>query len=107
MTGGAEGAVLDTTALLHWPLERLAGGVCCPSQLDELERLSPARRMLVEAAQIEWMNPSPAHLEAATSAAASTGDLPGFQRLTSRSWPCPLACSARWSPMTIASRTWP
>ena len=50
MTGGAEGAVLDTTALLHWPLERLAGGVCCPTQLDELERLSPARRMLVEAA---------------------------------------------------------
>ncbi len=76
MTGGAEGAVLDTTALLHWPLERLAGGVCCPTQLDELERLSPSRRMLVEAAQIEWMNPSPAHFEAATSAAASTGDLP-------------------------------
>ena len=72
--GGAEGAVLDTTALLHWPLERLAGGVCCPGQLDELERLSPARRMLVEAAQIEWMNPSPAHIEAATSAAASTGE---------------------------------
>ena len=76
MTGGAEGAVLDTTALLHWPLERLAGGVCCPAQLDELERLSPARRMLVEAAEIDWMNPSPDQLEAAKSAAASTGDLP-------------------------------
>ncbi|MGB1432699.1 MAG: NOB1 family endonuclease [Candidatus Poseidoniaceae archaeon] len=76
MSGGAEGAVLDTTALLHWPLERLAGGVCCPGQLDELERLSPARRMLVEAAQIEWMNPGPRDLEAAKSAAAATGDLP-------------------------------
>ena len=76
MSGGAEGAVLDTTALLHWPLERLAGGVCCPGQLDELERLSPARRMLVESAQIEWMNPSPEQLDAAKEAAAETGDLP-------------------------------
>ncbi|HII19190.1 MAG TPA: nucleotide-binding protein [Candidatus Poseidoniaceae archaeon] len=76
MAGGAEGAVLDTTALLHWPLERLAGGVCAPSQLDELERLSPARRMLIEAAQLEWMNPTPAQLEHAQSAAAATGDLP-------------------------------
>ena len=76
MGGGAEGAVLDTTALLHWPLERLAGGVCAPSQLDELERLSPARRMLIEAAQLDWMNPTSSQLDDAKSAAAATGDLP-------------------------------
>lgn len=76
MSEGAAGAVLDTTALLHWPLDQLRGGVCCASQLGELERLSPARCMLVEAADLDWMNPSPAQLEAAKAAAAATGDLP-------------------------------
>lgn len=73
----AEGpGVLDSTALLHWPLERLAKGVCSPLQLEEVERLSPARRLLVEGATIDWRTPSEGDLRTAREAAAASGDLP-------------------------------
>lgn len=67
--------VLDTAALLHWPPARLAGGVCAPSQLGELERLSPARTMLVEAADIVWRSVSSSAIEQAKSCAGASGDL--------------------------------
>ncbi|MGB1098710.1 MAG: NOB1 family endonuclease [Poseidonia sp.] len=67
--------VLDTAALLHWPPSRLAGGVCAHSQRQELERLSEARSMLIDAAELEWRSPTPAALEAAKAAATASGDL--------------------------------
>lgn len=67
--------VLDTAALLHWPPNRLAGGVCATSQRQELERLSTARAMLVETADIQWRVPAPASLNDAKSAASASGDL--------------------------------
>ena len=68
--------VLDTAALLHWPPQQLAGGVCAPSQVRELERLSPARALLVESADLEWRSVSRAALEQAKACAKATGDLP-------------------------------
>jgi UPF0271 protein len=68
--------VMDTAALLHWPPQRLAGGVCAPSQVQELERLSPARALLVESADLEWRSVSKDALEQAKAAAKVTGDLP-------------------------------
>ncbi|MAH90578.1 MAG: hypothetical protein CMA11_02285 [Euryarchaeota archaeon] len=65
--------VLDTAALLHWPAERLQGGIVTHSQLDELRKLSPERAMLVESIEMEWMSVGTGDAE---SAAASTGDLP-------------------------------
>ena len=67
--------VLDTAALLHWPPNRLAGGVCASSQRQELERLSTARAMLIETADIQWRTPSPRSLDDAKSAASASGDL--------------------------------
>ena len=67
--------VLDTAALLHWPPVRLAGGVCAPSQRAELERLSPARTMLVEAADILWRRASASAMEQAKACAGASGDL--------------------------------
>ena len=67
--------VLDTAALLHWPPNRLAGGVCATSQRQELERLSTARAMLIETADIQWRVPAPASLKDAKSAASTSGDL--------------------------------
>lgn len=67
--------VLDTAALLHWPPTRLSGGVCAHSQRQELERLSAARSMLIEAADLQWRAPSPAALEEAKTAASASGDL--------------------------------
>ena len=66
---------MDTAALLHWPPNRLAGGVCATSQRQELERLSTARAMLIETADIQWRVPAPASLNDAKSAASTSGDL--------------------------------
>jgi rRNA maturation endonuclease Nob1 len=65
--------VLDTAALLHWPVERMVGGIVAHSQLEELRRLSPQRAMLIESIDIEWMSMGTSDAE---SAAATTGDLP-------------------------------
>jgi rRNA maturation endonuclease Nob1 len=67
--------VLDTAALLHWPPARLAGGVCAYSQRSELERLSPARMMLVESADILWRDVPSSAIEQAKTCASTTGDL--------------------------------
>ena len=58
---------MDTAALLHWPVARLNGGVCAVSQLEELQRLSEARLMLVETADIQWRSPSHEALEQASA----------------------------------------
>jgi len=68
--------VLDTAALLAWPLEALLDGVCAPSQLAEVERLSPSRALL-----IEFQGPriqAPLSLDPATRAAKDTGDFSGL-----------------------------
>ena len=67
--------VLDTAALLHWPVNRLVGGIVAHSQLDELRKLSPERAMLVESIDMNWMS---CGLGEATEAASMTGDLPGL-----------------------------
>ena len=65
--------VLDTAALLHWPAERLQGGIVTHSQLDELRKLSPGRAMLLESIEMEWMSMGTGDAE---DAASKTGDLP-------------------------------
>ena len=65
--------VLDTAALLHWPVEKLAGNLVANSQMAELENLSPERAMLVEALDLRWESPDTKDAEIA---AAKTGDLP-------------------------------
>ena len=65
--------VLDTAALLHWPVEKIAGNLVANSQMAELENLSPERAMLVEALDLRWESPDTKDAEIA---AAKTGDLP-------------------------------
>ena len=62
--------VLDTAALLHWPVERLSGGLVSHSQLEELEKLSPQRAMLVQSIELEWLTVATKDAEIA---AANTG----------------------------------
>lgn len=64
--------VLDTAALLHWPVEKIAGNLVANSQMAELENLSPERAMLVEALDLRWESPDTKDAEIA---AAKTGDL--------------------------------
>ena len=39
--------VLDTAALLYWPVTEIVGGICSVSQQAELEKVSPQRYMLI------------------------------------------------------------
>lgn len=68
--------VLDTAALLHWPMSRLRGAHAVPSQLKELMRLSEARGLLIESSEVIWMHPSREAIGQARAAASVTGDLP-------------------------------
>ena len=68
--------VLDTAALLHWPVSKLTGNVCAVSQQFELERVSPQRWMLVQALDIDWKEVTTEWLNLARGCAAKSGDLP-------------------------------
>ena len=68
--------VLDTAALLAWPLEALSAGICAPSQIAELDRLSPSRALLIESQGPRFQ--APQSLDAAISAAQQTGDHSGL-----------------------------
>ncbi|MCH1540681.1 MAG: hypothetical protein L7S56_04505 [Candidatus Poseidonia sp.] len=68
--------VLDTAALLHWPLERLSGGICASSQRRELESVSETRSLLLEAANLDWRDAPPSWLDRAKQVASTSGDLP-------------------------------
>jgi rRNA maturation endonuclease Nob1 len=68
--------VLDTAALLHWPMNQLAGGICAESQRRELSQLSEARSMLIDAADLQWQDAPQDWIERAKQAASQSGDLP-------------------------------
>jgi UPF0271 protein len=70
--------VLDTAALLAWPLEMLMGGICAESQLDEVERLSPSRHMMLESQGPRFETPNQAAIELANQASQETGDFSGL-----------------------------
>jgi len=77
-TGMAAGEVLDTAALIAWPLERMRGSLVVPSQRAELSRISPDREMLLDAAGMEWVTPGPTALARASDIATDTGDMAGL-----------------------------
>ncbi|SVD79531.1 uncharacterized protein METZ01_LOCUS432385 [marine metagenome] len=74
----AAGEVLDTAALIAWPLERMRGSLVVPSQRAELARISPDREILLEAAELEWGTPGQTALSRASDIAATTGDMAGL-----------------------------
>jgi len=71
--------VLDTAALIHWPLEMLHGAVV-PNQREEFVRLAPFREITLDVADLDWQTPSPDFLEQASTIANSTGDLAGLSK---------------------------
>ena len=72
--------VLDTAALLNWPLSKLQGSVV-PKQRDELLRIAKEREYLIDAAQLDWQTPSTKFLEDATNLATTTGDIAGLSEV--------------------------
>ena len=70
--------VLDTAALLSWPVELLVNGLCATSQLGEIQRLSPARHLLIESQGPRFEEPTSAAIDSARAASQHTGDLTGL-----------------------------
>ena len=70
--------VLDTAALINWPIESLHGGYVVENQRLELSRFSPERMLSIEAANLTWMSPSVESINQATKISHETGDLDGL-----------------------------
>jgi len=70
--------VLDTAALLAWPVERMRGGLVVPSQRSELLHISPDRELTLEAAELIWETPGEEALAKARELATTTGDMAGL-----------------------------
>ena len=77
----ADMEVLDTAALLSWPVQMLVNGLCATSQLSEVQRLSPARHLLVEAQGPSFVEPTPSAIEMAMEASQETGDFAGLSKV--------------------------
>ncbi len=70
--------VLDTAALINWPIELLDGGYVVENQRLELSRVSPDRMLSLEAANLIWKSPSRESIDEATNISRDTGDLGGL-----------------------------
>ncbi|MAU85892.1 MAG: hypothetical protein CMA21_04770 [Euryarchaeota archaeon] len=70
--------VLDTAALINWPIELLEGGFVVENQRLELSRVSPDRMLSIEAANLIWKSPSRESIDEATKISGETGDLDGL-----------------------------
>ena len=77
----ASDEVLDTAALLAWPVERLRGCLVVHSQREELVRISPDRGLVLEAAELVWATPTEGALAKARELATKTGDIAGLSNV--------------------------
>lgn len=69
-------AVLDTSALLNWPIERCRGGIVSILQQVELERVDQQRWLLIDTLDMDWRTATEDERNAAIDIASHTGDLP-------------------------------
>ncbi|HJM77154.1 MAG: hypothetical protein QGF28_05210 [Candidatus Thalassarchaeaceae archaeon] len=74
-------AVLDTAALIAWPLEAMRGGIVLESQKVELGRVAPERLLVLEAADLKWHSPNDDSMGKAEEMAIGTGDMAGLSSI--------------------------
>ena len=75
------GEVLDTGALISWPINRMESCLVVPSQREELIRIAPEREVVVNAANLVWMVPTEESVSKASRLAIETGDMAGLSRV--------------------------
>lgn len=69
-------AVLDTSALLNWPIERCRGQIVSTLQQTELASVDEQRWLLIETLEMDWRTASLNQREKVHDIASKTGDLP-------------------------------
>ena len=70
--------ILDTSALINWPIDALKGGFVVNGQRTEVERIAPERMLSIETAGVNWSSPSPESVRESAVIARKTGDLDGL-----------------------------
>ena len=70
--------VVDTSALISWPIMELNGAIVVQSQIDELRRHSPSRAEMFQAMGVRTSEPKPESVSFATVSAMETGDMGGL-----------------------------
>jgi rRNA maturation endonuclease Nob1 len=75
------GEVLDTAALISWPINRMDSCLVIPSQKEELIRIAPEREVVINAANLVWMIPTEESISKASRLAIETGDMAGLSRV--------------------------
>ena len=73
-----EGRVLDTSALISWPLSELRGSMIVSSQVGELEKYSPMRADIIHSLGLVISEPSRESLTTISKLAIETGDMTGI-----------------------------
>jgi UPF0271 protein len=70
--------VLDTAALIAWPMNRMRGCFAVPSQRVELQRIAPEREIVIDSVELQWREPSKNSVTQATEIARLSGDMAGL-----------------------------
>ncbi|MBE46033.1 MAG: hypothetical protein CMB02_05230 [Euryarchaeota archaeon] len=70
--------VLDTSALISWPIESLEGGLIVEGQLKELGRVAPERLIIMDTAGLVCVQPMERYMQNASEISRKTGDIVGL-----------------------------
>ncbi len=77
----ADVLVLDTSALIAWPISEISGSLIVSAQESELRRISPDRGAILESMGAIIIDPDEISLDVATNAAIETGDMSGLSKV--------------------------
>ena len=72
--------VLDTSALISWPLSELNGSMIVNSQVAELEKFSPTRAQIIQSLGLIISEPSRDSISEVSKLAVETGDMAGISQ---------------------------
>ena len=72
--------VLDTSALISWPLSELNGSMIVNSQIAELEKFSPTRAQIIQSLGLIISEPSRDSISEVSKLAVETGDMSGISQ---------------------------
>ncbi len=73
--------VLDTSALIAWPVSEISGSFIVPLQYPELRNVSPERGAIIDSMGLIEVVPRGESMEAAREAAVFTGDMAGLSNV--------------------------
>ena len=74
----AKARVLDTAALIAWPMTELSGGLIVRHQEEELLRISPDRAAILDSMGLVFCKPNQDSIDLAVDAAKQSGDISGI-----------------------------